>query len=106
MSPLGEAALAMATAGWAVVPVYTPVKGSCDCRRPDCSSPGKHPRTKNGLIDATTDPELIREWWMKWPEANIGAVVLQGLVVVDVDVADLESVFQSDELPRTATSRT
>ena len=41
-----------------------------------------------------------------WPTANIGAVVPDGFIVVDVDVADLATVFRSDELPNTATSRT
>jgi hypothetical protein len=41
-----------------------------------------------------------------WPSANIGAVVPDSFIVVDVDVADVVTVFRSDELPRTATSRT
>ena len=101
-----ESALAMAAAGWAVIPLHTPIDGACDCHRPDCSSPGKHPRTKNGLSDATTEADQIRMWWGMWPTANIGAVVPDGFIVVDVDVADLAAVFRSDELPRTATSRT
>jgi len=102
-----DGALAMAAAGWAVLPLHTPdPDGACDCRKPDCSSSGKHPRTKNGLRDATTDADQIRKWWRMWPHANIGAVVPDGFIVVDVDVADPATVFQSDELPRTATSRT
>ncbi len=106
MSPLLESALALATAGWSVIPLHTPIAGVCDCRRLDCSSPGKHPRTKNGLSDATTDADQIRGWWGTWPTANIGAAVPDGFIVVDVDVADLATVFRSDEMPSTATSRT
>jgi hypothetical protein len=106
MSALLESALAIAAAGWGVIPLHTPVDGACDCHRPDCSSPGKHPRTKNGLSDATMDADQIRKWWSMWPTANIGAVVPDGFIVVDVDVADLATVFRSDELPTTATSRT
>ncbi|MDA8201338.1 MAG: bifunctional DNA primase/polymerase [Chloroflexi bacterium] len=101
-----ENALAMAATGWRVIPLHTPIDGACDCHRSDCSSPGKHPRTKNGLSDATTDADQIRKWWGMWPTANIGAVVPDGFIVVDLDVADLATVFKSDELPRTATSRT
>ncbi len=101
-----ESALAMAACGWGVIPLHTPIDGVCDCRRPDCSSPGKHPRTKNGLSDATADADQILKWWRLWPDANIGAVVPDGFVVVDVDVADLAAVFAADELPHTATSRT
>ena len=96
----------MAAAGWAAIPLHTPIDGVCDCRRPDCSSPGKHPRTKNGLLDATTNADQIRRWWGMWPQANIGAVVPDGYVVVDVDVADVETLFAADELPQTAASRT
>jgi Bifunctional DNA primase/polymerase, N-terminal/Primase C terminal 1 (PriCT-1) len=106
MSVLLEAALAMAATGWPVIPLHTPIDGGCDCHRPGCSSPGKHPRTKNGLSDATSDVDQIGKWWGMWPHANIGAVVPDGFIVVDVDVADLATVFGSDELPRTATSRT
>lgn len=106
MSALLDSALAMAVAGWGVIPLHTPSDGACDCRRPDCSSPGKHPRTTNGLSDATTDADQIRKWWGMWPAANIGAAVPDGFIVVDVDVADVATIFRSDELPATATSRT
>ncbi len=106
MSALLESALRMAADGWGVIPLHTPIDGTCDCHRPGCSSPGKHPRTKNGLSDATSDADQIRKWWSMWPAANIGAVVPDGFIVVDVDVADLVTVFRADELPVTATSRT
>ncbi|MHB8459092.1 MAG: bifunctional DNA primase/polymerase [Candidatus Limnocylindrales bacterium] len=106
MSVILDSALAMASAGWNVIPLHTPIDGACDCHRPGCPSPGKHPRTKNGLSDATTGVDQIRRWWGMWPVANIGAVVPDGFVVVDVDVADLATVFLSDELPGTATSMT
>ena len=105
MSRLLASAIAIAATGWGVIPLHTPVGGVCDCRKPDCSSQGKHPRTKNGLSDATTDADQIRKWWGMWPQANIGAVVPDGYVVVDVDVDDVATVFAADELPPTATSR-
>jgi hypothetical protein len=33
----------------------------------------KSPLTLHGFKDATTNRDLIREWWMRWPEALIGA---------------------------------
>jgi hypothetical protein len=38
--------------------------------------------------DATADAVLIREWWRRWPTANIGIATgaPSGLVVVDVDL--------------------
>jgi hypothetical protein len=101
-----DGALAMAAAGWPVIPLHTLIDGACDCRNPDCASPAKHPRTRNGLLDASKDPQQIRHWWEVWRRANVGAVVPDGFVVVDVDVADLTSVFAADELPPTATART
>ena len=83
-----EAALANATRGWPVFPCHTPLEDACSCQKgKDCSRIGKHPRTTNGLKDATTDEERIRHWWTKWPDANIGLVAghISGLVILDVD---------------------
>jgi putative DNA primase/helicase len=103
-----DSALAIAATGWGVIPLHTPIDGACDCRRPDCSSPGKHPRTKNGLSDATVDVDRIGGWWTMWPNANIGIAVPSGVVAVDVDgpegVAALEAGGYS--LPETATVET
>jgi len=79
-------ALAYAGVGWHVLPLHTPRPGgACSCGR-RCSSPGKHPRTRNGVHDATTDEERIRTWWSMWPDANIGiACGPSGIVAIDVD---------------------
>ena len=50
-----------------------------------CAHPGKHPRTANGLKDATTDFEVITCWWRRWPGANIGLLPGEDIGVVDVD---------------------
>jgi hypothetical protein len=60
-------ALAYAGAGYRVIPVR-----------------GKIPLTEHGAHDATTDETVIRAWWGKYADANIG-MTLDGLVVVDVD---------------------
>jgi hypothetical protein len=41
----------------------------------------------NGHLDATTDIEQVKEWWTRWPHANIGiaADARSGLLVVDID---------------------
>lgn len=82
-----QAALEYAAQGWGVVPLHTPINGVCDCPTgPDCGkNTGKHPRTKNGLTDASTDEFQIRRWWRMFPIANIGLAVPNGYVVVDVD---------------------
>jgi hypothetical protein len=79
------AALAYAVAGWPVLPVHTPTAASgCSCGHADCQSAGKHPRTRRGLRDATTDPHAITAWWSRWPDANV-AVRTGAVVVLDVD---------------------
>ena len=86
---MAQAALSYAAMDWAVFPVHTPVDGGCSCGKRGCGSPGKHPRTHDGLKSATTDPERIREWWECWPDANIGvACGPSELVVVDLDRHD------------------
>ena len=87
-NPLLIAALAYASKGWKVLPLYEPLPdGYCSCLKSECKHVGKHPRTSHGFKDATTDPVKIQEWWSSWPNANIGVATgsLSGIVVVDVD---------------------
>ena len=44
----------------------------------------KRPLTAHGLHDATTSEAVLREWWGRWPEANI-AIRCDKLAVIDVD---------------------
>lgn len=96
-----EWAIEYASRGWPVFPIYEPKDGQCSCGRPSepsdkaerhpgieyCSSPAKHPRIKNGLSDASTNPNQINHWWAQWPNANIGMATGErsGFVVVDID---------------------
>jgi hypothetical protein len=45
----------------------------------------KEPLTEHGFKDATTDEQQIREWWTKWPHANIGVPTGIEFFVVDKD---------------------
>lgn len=82
---LVDYALAYTHRGWRVFPLHSIRQGSCSCGRESCHSPGKHPRTKNGVKDATRQPEQVRQWWTTWPDANIGIATGQGLYVIDID---------------------
>lgn len=78
-------ALAYAARGWPCFPVHTPTDRGCSCRDASCSSVGKHPRTSRGMNDASTDPEVVRAWWTRWPDANIGLRTGVAFDVIDID---------------------
>lgn len=109
-----EAALAYAAKGWPVFPLYEMREGRCACGGAQCTSPGKHPRVREGLYAATTDTGQIRRWLAQWPEANLGVRTgsESGLFVLDVDVGKGgdESLFELEEqhgkLPSTPESET
>src|SRR5262245_37700434 len=66
---MGSHALDCGNAGWRVMPVG---------------------RRKNPLIDdwpnkATTDPDTIIEWWTRWPDALIGALIPDWILVLDIE---------------------
>lgn len=87
-SELLQSALAYASFGWAVFPVHSIRDGRCTCGRPACTSPGKHPLTKHGFRDATTDPAIVAAWWKKYPWANIAIATGEKsgrLMVIDLD---------------------
>lgn len=52
--------------------------------------PNKDPYTPNGFYDAKTDPNAIKFWWTKWPDAMIGVRTgpASGLIVIDKDIDD------------------
>lgn len=87
-----QAAYAYAAHGWPVFPVARSVDGRCGCGWPAdrCSSPGKHPLNPGGCRKASTDPEVIRTWWRRWPDANVAIATGQAadLAVLDVDGED------------------
>ena len=86
-SELLSSALGYARKGFYVIPLHNPIgEGKCSCRDPKCKRVGKHPRIKDWNNKYTTDESIIRQWWGKWPDANIGIVAgKSGLVVIDVD---------------------
>lgn len=111
-----EEALKLASEGYAVFPLHTPDSaGHCSCRAgADCRSSGKHPRTPQGIKDATTDAAQIKSWWQKWPTANIGMAMgeVSGLVAIDIDprhggdASLCELVEQYEDLPGTLRAKT
>lgn len=71
LSRLAKAALEYARRGWWIFPL---------------EDRGKRPRIDQGFRAASNDLSLVKEWWQRWPEANIGCWPgKSGFVVVDVD---------------------
>lgn len=108
LSRNGEAASAYARRfRWFVFPVFEPSGARCACGVAGCSNVGKHPRTERGVLDASTDPDAIRQWWTRWPDANIGiACGPSGLVVLDVDGPEGEVGLQELGNPPTVCALT
>ena len=74
--------------GWPVFPIHSIQKsGKCTCMNSDCSSPGKHPRTRRGFHEATINEDTAHQWWQKWPNSNVGIATgrISNLFVVDID---------------------
>ena len=76
-----------ASMGWHIFPCHSIERGRCSCGKAECTSPGKHPRTRNGVKDATTDAQTIKFWETTYPDTNWGLACgrQSGLVVIDID---------------------
>ena len=72
-----------------------------------CRCVNKRPLTENGFKDASTDPELIRNWWAIWPRAYIGVPTGNKFIVVDLDLQHPEALAWTESnrahLPLTRT---
>src|SRR5215210_3207896 len=81
-----RAARNYASRGWLVLPIAGMASGGCSCGKA-CASPAKHPLTRHGVHDATTDDARLRAWWRRWPGANVGIATghPSGVAVVDID---------------------
>lgn len=105
MTSKHDEAVAAAQRGWRVFPLYNWTDQGCSCGKGDaCSSPGKHPMTKNGLKDATFDLTRVTEWWNQHPDANIG--IRTGTKESGgsgIDALDIDGMTGEDSLAETFT---
>lgn len=106
-------ALEWAARGVPIFPCHAPNGLECSCGTKGCKNIAKHPRTWQGVKDATTDETQIQAWWSRWPKANIGGAVGEaGVWILDVDgQAGMASIadwlaLRGYRLPDTLTIRT
>lgn len=85
MEEILNAALDYAARGWPVFP---------------CKPRGKDPLTAHGFKDASTDPKQIKDWWTKWPEANVAIRTgeISKLYVIDLDIKPDAGKYGDEEL--------
>ncbi len=84
-------ALRYAKSGFLVFPLHAVKDGKCTCAKSDCTSPAKHPRTIQGLKQASRDLDFVKNLFgcFTYASANIGIRTGKesNLVVVDIDAA-------------------
>lgn len=98
-----DAALNYAQRGWHIFPIKAGTKGR------DAAGASTH-LLSNGHIGASNDPDIIREWWKRWPDANIGLhLAASGFVAIDIDAYKAEccwdSFIRDRDVPRTLVQR-
>lgn len=99
MGVMLEAALAYALKGWAVFPCSPRNKQPLVAA--DRDADGKPIKGTGGVKKASTDPEQIRAWWAKTPDAMIGvAMGLNGLFALDFDPRTDEATGEEWTLDR------
>lgn len=100
MKSMIDYALAYVKLGWRILPLIPGQKAPLGTL------------VSHGVKDATTDEAQIRDWWGKWPRANIGMACGNGIYAIDVDVdasGDVngyDSLIILPELPSTVVQST
>lgn len=107
-----EEAIKLSNLGWHIFPIWgvevRHEKTVCLCGKNhekserDC---GKHPISKHGYLDATTDQDKIKKWWTEHPKANIGVATgaISGICVLDKDPRNggNQSIIKYGDVPTT-----
>ncbi|HSG61648.1 MAG TPA: bifunctional DNA primase/polymerase [Pseudomonadales bacterium] len=110
MSKTHKAAIWYARHGWYVVPLHAPMfdngnLSGCTCelwrRRAvkgyNCTTPGKHPILSEWETKASTDLDIIADWWRRFPWANVGiATGKSGILAFDID--SYKDTYNSDNM--------
>ena len=93
-NPMLTAVLSYAETGWPVFPL-----------KPGAKQPMTIPALgfSRGFKDATTDRDRLTEVWTRYPEANIGVAIPEGVVPIDIDG---DHDLTEEELPEAPSQRT
>lgn len=97
-----------------IFPVFGISNGICHCSRGNsCPTPGKHPITKAGFKNASSDPEVISRWHASYPNCNWAMATgkLSEIFVFDVDPRNggldtLNGELKGKHFPPTPTVKT
>ena len=68
-------ALKYAKSGLLVFPLHTVKDGKCTCGKNDCNSPAKHPRTAQGLKQASKDLIFVKNLFSSFTYASANIAV-------------------------------
>jgi len=112
-----QAALIYIERGWAIFPTFGINASCCTCAEgAACSRPGKHPSTRHGHLDATTDESQIRTWFDSKATALSGrstahniaiatGAVSKNMVVIDLDGSEGRDAWDDLEYQVLASGR-
>jgi len=84
-------AINYAKLGLSVLPLcWSDENGQCACGQGHQGKEvGKAPLIHGGHLSASSDIDQVREWWERWPNANIGvSLAKSNLLVIDCDSPD------------------
>lgn len=107
-APTLDQLLGYARRGWHIFHCHTEGVNGCSCGDAACDSPGKHPRSRHGFKDGTTDEHLIRYWFQHYPTCNWGVATgpLSKIFVLDFDPGSEQTLAAWDKEYGTDWSKT
>gem|GEM_PF-1365028 len=75
--------------GWSIFPCHSVQRGVCTCSHGSkCQNPGKHPRTINGVKDASNSEDQVRMWALTYGDKlswGLACGAGSGVFAIDID---------------------
>ena len=85
--------------GYPVFPVCSPAMGQHRHGNAGCANPGKRPLVRwEAYQERLPTINEVRDWWTRWPTANIGMATgaLSGVIVLDCDSGDAKKLAMGE----------